>query len=95
MALLCVVLIGLSGCFGYNRSAKRWAYVGDVVLVAGGGGMIAWGTQSSTTDMCGSSPGCTNYNPVKGEYIAGAVLIVAGIVGIVVNATRPTLKMSR
>jgi hypothetical protein len=22
----------LTACFGYNRSAKRWAYIGDTVL---------------------------------------------------------------
>ena len=30
-----------SGCFGYNKSAKRWAYAGNTVLILGGGGLIA------------------------------------------------------
>ena len=32
-----------AGCLGYNPSAKRWAYVGDTILVVGGGGVIAAG----------------------------------------------------
>src|SRR5213078_4192689 len=32
--MACALLLG--GCFGYNKSAKRWAYVGDTVLLLGG-----------------------------------------------------------
>ena len=31
----------LAGCFGYTPSARRWAYVGNTVLIAGGGATIA------------------------------------------------------
>ena len=35
------LLTGSWGCFGYNKSAKRWAYAGDAVLIAAGGATIA------------------------------------------------------
>ena len=37
--VLCVAL--LAGCFAYNPSGKKWAYVGDVILIAGGGAAAA------------------------------------------------------
>jgi hypothetical protein len=40
VALLAFLAL-VSGCFGYNPSAKRWAYAGNSVLIAGGGGAIA------------------------------------------------------
>ena len=78
------------GCFGYNRSAKRWAYVGDAVLLAGGGGVIA-------ADRLGSSGGAaTTYEPpFSGVLVVGVVLAAAGLFGIVFNATRPIVKTSR
>src|SRR5882762_9021204 len=41
-AVASITLIAfLGGCFGYNKSAKRWAYVGDSILLVGGGTAIA------------------------------------------------------
>ena len=84
-----------SGCFGYNRSSKRWSYVGNTVLILGGGGAIAAGVLDKsppTQVMTGGQP----YDPpFNGAMVAGAVLAVAGIVGIVFNATRPIVKTSR
>ena len=80
-----------SGCFGYNRSAKRWAYVGDTVLILGGGGVIAAGRIGSS----GDAPTTTYEPPVSGVLLAGVVLAAAGLFGIVFNATRPIVKTSR
>lgn len=83
-----------TGCFGYNASAKKWAYVGDTVLVLGGAAAI-------TTDVLTNEPpcmgtGCPDFElPFGGATVAGAVLLTAGIVGMIVNATRSTVKTSR
>ena len=87
----------LSGCFGYNRSAKRWAYVADAVLIAGGGAVIAVDV-TRTESPCvpdAMNNGCAYRSPVHGAAIAGAVLAAAGLVGIVLNATRDEVKTSR
>lgn len=88
----------LSGCFGYNKSAKRWSYVGDTVLVLGGGGVIAADIVTRDSGPCmpimPNAP-CAYEAPLTGALVAGAVLAAAGIVGFVVNATRPTVKTSR
>jgi hypothetical protein len=83
----------VSGCFGYNRSAKRWAYVGDTVLILGGGAVIA-------TDVTAKSEPCTGDNcpyesPVSGAMVAGVVLVAAGLFGLLFNATRDNVKSSR
>ncbi len=93
-ALACVALA--SGCFGYNRSAKRWAYVGDTILLVGGAAVIALDVTTGGDD-CMDTPGrpCPYDAPVSGTLVAGAVLVAAGVFGIVFNATRPTVKSSR
>lgn len=48
-----------SGCFGYNRSAKRWAYAGNVVLMLGGGAAI--GGSVMTEDEACTGNGCPRY----------------------------------
>ena len=83
----------LSGCFGYNRSAKRWAYAGDAVLILAGGGVIA-------SDVTTKSPPCTGDNCVyqsriHGEFVVGAVLVAAGLAGLFFNVTRDSVKTSR
>ena len=95
-AVLAVLAIGLSGCFGYNKSAKRWAYVGDSVLILGGGGAIAGDVLTKSEPApCMTGRMCPYESPISGALVAGAMLVTAGIVGIVVNATRPNVKTSR
>jgi ABC-type Mn2+/Zn2+ transport system permease subunit len=93
-----VAAIGLlSGCFGYNKSAKRWAYVGDAVLIAAGGATI--GVDLANRDApCmpdAMNNGCPYRSPVHGAMIAGIVLAAAGAFGILFNATRDNVKTSR
>lgn len=83
----------LAGCFGYNRSAKRWAYVGDSVLIAGGGAAIALDV-TSTDEPC-TGDNCLYQSPVGGALVAGVVLVTAGLFGILFNATRSNVKTSR
>jgi len=91
--LACLAL--LAGCFGYNSSAKKWAYVGDTVLVVGGGTAIGLDVTSSP-DKCTSTTGICPYNaPVGGAMIAGIVLVTAGLAGIIYNVTRAPVKTSR
>ena len=94
--MLAVLAIAPAGCFGYNKSAKRWAYVGDTVLIAGGGGAIAAGVLTKD-DPPPCMPGtmCPYESPISGAMVAGAMLVTAGIVGMIVNATRPNVKTSR
>jgi hypothetical protein len=84
----------LGGCFGYNSSAKKWAYVGDSFLIVGGGATIA--ADLATRDPPCTGPMCPVYRPpIEGALLAGVVLATAGVVGILINATRPTVKTSR
>jgi hypothetical protein len=95
IAVIAMIALG-SGCIGYSRSAKRWAYVGNSGLIGVGGGALALGILSfdsscSTTTMTSSSSN-TCIAPVgrfSGISVVGAVLVVAGLVGIVLTATRP------
>ena len=80
----------LSGCFGYNSSAKGWAYVGDSLLIAGGGAAIGL-TVTDKTDCKTTGASCYN-SPVNGPTVAGAMLIAAGVIGIIYNATRAEVK---
>ena len=82
----------LAGCVGYNGSAKRWSYVGDVLLIAGGGAALALDQTSKPAACEGSS--CPYQSPVRGGTVAGALLIGAGLLGIVFTATRDTVKSS-
>ena len=83
----------LGGCFGYNKSAKRWAYVGDTVLVLGGGGAIALDVTSKDEPCMGDN--CPYKSPIRGGLVAGVVLAAAGLFGILFNATRTNVKTSR
>jgi hypothetical protein len=83
----------LTGCFGYNKSAKRWAYVGDTVLVLGGGGAIAADVTSKDEPCTGDN--CLYKPSIHGAMIAGVVLVTAGLFGILFNATRPNVKTTR
>lgn len=87
----------LSGCFGYTRSAKRWAYVGDAVLIATGGATIALDVTSKDAPCMpdAMNNGCSYRSPIHGALIAGVVLAAAGAFGILFNATRDTVKTSR
>ena len=83
----------LAGCFGYNSSAKKWAYVGDSILIAGGGAAIGLGVTDKTDCM---TTGVSCYSsPLGGATVAGAMLVTAGLVGIIYNATRAEVKTSR
>ena len=96
MALLALSALLATGCFGYNPSAKKWAYVGDSVLIAGGGAAIA--SDFLIKDDTSSMPMATDkaYEPpFSGAILAGSMLVTAGIIGIIINATRPTVKTSR
>ena len=95
LAVLAIVTC-LGGCFGYNKSAKRWSYAGNTVLILGGGGVIAADLLTKES----SPPAMMNteekYKPIiDGGLVAGALLVTAGIVGMIVNATRPNVKTSR
>jgi hypothetical protein len=89
------VALGLgTGCFGYNRSAKRTAYLGDAVLIVAGGSAIA-AELLLGEDEC-SGPSCVEpLTPITGPLVAGTVLVTAGLVGLILNATRPNVKTSR
>lgn len=90
----------LSGCFGYNKSAKRWAYAGNTVLILGGGAAIAAdilveGEASPMMSTIGQPQQDEYSQPISGGMVAGAVLVTAGLLGIIINATRPNVKTSR
>ena len=99
--LVVLALVALvSGCFGYNKSAKRWAYAGNTVLILGGGGALAASilTKSEPEPLMSTTgqPQEAPYDPpITGGMVAGALLISAGIFGIIFNATRPNVKTSR
>ncbi|MDB4958318.1 MAG: hypothetical protein JWO36_5887 [Myxococcales bacterium] len=91
VALVCILL---TGCFGYNSSAKKWSYFGDTLLVLGGGAAITV-DQTSKPPAC-MGAGCPLYtSPISGGLIAGVVLASAGVFGVILNATRPSVKTSR
>ncbi|CAN5121966.1 hypothetical protein BH11MYX1_BH11MYX1_12370 [soil metagenome] len=88
---MCLTL--LAGCVGYNGSAKKWAYFGDVILLAGGGAALAVDQTNKPAACEGSS--CPYQSPVRGGTVAGALLIGAGLLGVLFTATRDTVKTSR
>jgi hypothetical protein len=101
--LLCTALIATSatGCWGYNSSSKKWAYAGNTILIVGGAAAITADVLTHDRMECPANqpPGstyCSDFRlPFGGPLVAGALLLTAGSVGIVVNATRPTVKTSR
>jgi hypothetical protein len=92
----CVLLSALwvasaTGCFGYNRSAKNAAYLGDSFLIVSGGSAIG-AELLLGKDSC-EGAGCTQpLSPVTGPLVAGTMLVTAGIVGLLLNITRPLAK---
>lgn len=93
-AIAAVTIAALcGGCFGYNPSAKRWAYLGNAVLVAGGGAAIA-GDEATKPPPC-TGTGCPYRPKLEGPELLGAMLVTAGVIGIVINATRANVKASR
>jgi succinate dehydrogenase/fumarate reductase flavoprotein subunit len=97
MTAVITLLGGSLGCFGYNPSAKRWAYVADAVLIAGGGATIALDV-TSKEPPCMPDPmnnGCAYKSSITGAMVAGAVLAAAGVFGLLFNATRDNVKTSR
>jgi hypothetical protein len=96
IAALAMAALLSAGCFGYNKSAKRWSYVGDTLLLLSGGGVIALDLTSGS-EPCMSVPGmpCPYEAPLTGPLVAGAVLAAAGLFGMIFNATRPNVRTSR
>lgn len=94
MAALVLLALLATGCFGYNAPAKRAAYLGNTVLVLGGGGALA--AELLLADEACQGAGCVEaVSPVTGPMVAGTMLITAGLVGFLLNLTRPTVKTSR
>ena len=93
---LAIVVATCAGCFGYNRGAKRWAYVGNSILMVGGGGAIAADQLGSSADAGMTGTAAEPYEPpFSGVMVAGVVLVAAGLFGMIFNATRPYVKTSR
>lgn len=90
LVLACV----LCSCWGYNSSSKHWAYFGNSLLIAGGGAAIAVDQTSKDAPCTGT--GCLVYSPpISGLLLAGTLVATAGLVGILLNATRAEVKTSR
>lgn len=90
--VLCAALS--TGCFGYNSSSKGWAYAGNTVLILGGAAAITGDVLTKDEPCMGT--GCSDFDlPFGGAMVAGALLVTAGIAGMIINATRPTVKSSR
>lgn len=82
-----------TGCIGYDSSAKKWAYVGNTVLILGGGGAAA--ADILTHEPC-EGLNCPDFElPFGGGTVAGAMLVTAGLIGLIVTATRDPVKTSR
>ena len=93
---LVVTFSVLTGCFGYNQSARRWSYVGDSVLVLAGAAAIAIElTTKAEPCMATATMPCPYEAPVGGAMVAGVVLVAAGVFGMLFNATRPDVKTTR
>ncbi len=97
LVALVTMMALVSGCFGYNKSAKRWAYLGDTVLILGGGGVVAAEvlTKDEPCMVNAVVLRCRYEPPFTGGMVVGAVLVAAGLFGILINATRPNVKTSR
>ncbi len=96
IAALVACALMATGCFGYNKSAKRWSYVGDTILLLGGGGVIALDV-TKKDEPCMETPTmrCDYKPPISGMLVAGVVLAAAGLFGYIFNATRDNVKTSR
>ena len=95
LAILAIVACA-SGCFGYNKSAKRWAYAGNTVLILGGGAAIAADVLTKDSSSMTMPNTMDEYKqPVSGGIVAGALLVGAGLFGMIFNATRPNVKTTR
>lgn len=92
LALIASITL-LAGCFGYNSSAKRWAYVGDAVLIAGGGAAIASDVTSRDAPCTGDN--CPYRSSIHGAMVAGVLLVAGGLFGVLFNATRDDVKTTR
>jgi hypothetical protein len=93
-----VALLALApGCFGYNRSAKNWAYAGNTVLIVAGGAVITYDVALASGPEAGMTTTAAElYDPpLSGVLLTGIVLAAAGVFGMIFNATRPTVKTSR
>lgn len=96
IAALVACALMATGCFGYNKSAKRWSYVGDTILVLGGGGVIA--ADFAIKDKACMETAimrCDYKPPISGALVVGAMLVAAGLFGYIFNATRDHVKTSR
>jgi len=91
IASITLATAALGGCFGYNPSAKRWAYVGDTALILGGGAAVAVDVTSNKDAPC-TGDNCPYRSPFHGGLVAGAVLVAAGVFGFLFNLTRDNVK---
>jgi len=73
------------------------AYVGDTVLVLGGGAAIAIDVTSKEAPCMpdAMNNGCSYKPSIHGALIAGVVLAAAGLFGYLFNATRDNVKTTR
>ena len=80
-----------TGCIGYSRSAKRWAYVGNSTLLASGAGALTLGILtydtscpttaggSSSTNSCVTQVGPVSGISVVGDLVESLVKRAAGM----------------
>src|SRR5258705_931287 len=105
-AVALIVALGLFawGCWGYNNSAKRGAYVLDTVMVLGGGGLITLGVMNPPRS-CASiemdtgipNPACHDpvAGPLSGTLVTGALLAVGGLAALLGTRTTTNVMTSR
>ena len=62
------------------------------MLLAGGAAAVAYGVEDKPTACEGE--GCPYHSEIRGGMVAGALLIGAGLFGILFNATRENAKSS-
>jgi hypothetical protein len=63
------------------------------VLILGGGGAIA--ADVTTKDAPCTGDNCLYKPSIHGGLVAGAVLVTAGVVGVLLNLTRDNVKTAR
>ena len=86
--MLCVAM--LTGCWGYTSSSKKWADVGDSLLLVGGAGALAYGVEDKPAACTGD--GCEYHSSIRGGEVVGVALLAAGLFGLLFNITRETVK---